>query len=242
MSRPLIGITTDYEIGNPDKPAYHLYYTYAQAVDRAGGLAMVIPFLTDLDRAAEYVEHVDGILFIGGDDLDPALYGQSWHPRAIPVNKQRQDFELSLIKAVERAQLPGLYVCMGMQLLNVHRKGTLHQFIPDLAEKMEHRNISTDKDPVPLPRRHPVHVVSNTLLHQTVGTSQLLTNSYHKQCINELGTGLKISAKSADGIIEAVEDTTGPLCLGVQWHPERLTDEKEHLALFELLVERARQA
>src|SRR5882724_11093222 len=146
-SRPLIGITTDTVDG---KPAYYVSFAYAYAVEKAGGLPLAIPYRTDHSLIPQYVELLDGILFTGGDDLDPALYGEGWHPEAGHIDPDRQAFELALLAEVEKRKLPALCICLGCQLLNVSRGGSLYQFIPDLAGKEEHRKVGE------VLRRHPV--------------------------------------------------------------------------------------
>ncbi len=139
---------------------------------------------------------------------------------------------------VEKRRMPALAICLGCQLLNVYRGGSLDQFLPDVArdEPIEHRKLGDE------PPRHVVSVEANSVLGQTVGKQEVLANTYHKQAIARLGRGLRIVAKAPDGVIEAVEDASMPLMLGVQWHPERLYDEQDHLKLFRLLVEKAEAA
>ena len=232
MPRPFIGITLDYG----DLPnRYMLKYEYATAVEKAGGLPFLLPFMTDLSLIPEIVDRLDGIVFAGGDDLDPNLYGESLHPKAEPVDPHRQQFELALLAEVEKRRTPALGVCLGSQLMNVYRGGSLMQFLPDreLSEKIEHRKL-TDVDP-----RHPVQLVPGTIVADLLGKGEVLANSSHKQAVQRLGRGLRVIATSPDGVIEGVEDPTFPLFLGVQWHPERLYAEPDHLALFKLLVDKA---
>ena len=229
-SRPLIGITTDTV---DDKPAYYLSFAYASAVEMAGGLPLAIPYRTDHSLIPQYVDLLDGILFTGGDDLDPALYGEEWHPKASHIDLDRQAFELALLAEVEKRKLPALCICLGCQLLNVSRGGSLYQFIPDLADKEEHRKVGE------VLRRHPVTLEADSQLARAIGKQEISANTYHKQAVKTVGRGLRVVATSPDGIIEGLEDPSYPLLAAVQWHPERLADEPEHLAPFKLLVERA---
>lgn len=229
-TRPLIGITTDTVDG---KPAYYLSHAYASAVEKAGGLPMAIPYQVDLSLIPQYLDLLDGILFTGGDDLDPALYGKTWHPNAGRIDPTRQTFELALLAEVEKRRLPTLCICLGCQLLNVHRGGSLHQFIPDLEGKEEHRKVGE------VLRRHAVKLEADSQLGQAIGVTEISANTYHKQAVNIVGRGLRVVATSPDGIIEGLEDPSFPMLVAVQWHPERLADEAEHLAPFKLLVEKA---
>jgi putative glutamine amidotransferase len=235
MTLPIIGITVD---SNAANDRYHSNMNYAQAVERAGGLPMLLPYRVDHALVPMYLDQLDGILFSGGDDLDPALYGQrEWHPDANRIDPYRQSFELALLAAVEKRRLPVLGICLGSQIMNVHRGGSLHQFLPQVsrAGAIEHRKLNS-KDPP----RHSVTVMLDSQLGRATGRCELSVNTSHKQGIRTMGRDLRIIATAPDGIIEAFEDPSLPLFAAVQWHPERLIDEPEHLALFRLLVEASR--
>src|SRR5439155_3780178 len=225
MPRPVIGITTD---SNDADDRYMSTMTYAASVEKAGGLPLLLPYRVDHALIPQYVDLLDGILFSGGNDLCPTLYGQpEWHPNAVKIDPHRQDFELALIAEVERRRMPTLGICLGSQLMNVHRGGALCQFLPDVEceNKIEHRRLK-DRDPT----RHPVKVDTTTQLGRALGSSEISVNTYHKQAATRLGRGLKIVATAPDGVIEGFEDPTFPLFAAVQWHPERLSDEAVHLA------------
>ncbi|CAA9440034.1 MAG: Para-aminobenzoate synthase, amidotransferase component [uncultured Phycisphaerae bacterium] len=237
MRRPIIGITADYRDDKPSR--YDSAADYAKSVERAGGLPVILPFRTDLALVTEMADALDGVLFTGGNDLDPALYGEPWHPHAVPVDPVRQTFELALLAEVERRRMPALGVCLGCQLMNVHRGGSLVQFLPDVPrdDPLEHRHRGDDA------YRHEVRVEPGTVLAAAVGRDRLTVNSRHKQAVRRVGRGLRPNAYSPDGLVEGVEDPTLPLFLAVQWHPENLTAAMpEHLAPFRLLVDRAAAA
>jgi putative glutamine amidotransferase len=143
---------------------------------------------------------------------------------------------LALVAEVEQRRLPALGICLGSQVMNVHRGGSLIQFLPDEKREnpLEHRRLG---DVAP---RHPVTLEPDSILARALGKTEVLANSSHKQAVNRVGRGLRVVARAPDGVIEATEDSSMPLFLAVQWHPERLIDEPEHLALFRLLVERSR--
>jgi len=229
--RPLIGITTGYV---DEKPTwYESPSDYARSVERAGGLPVLLPFRTDLSLVPDLLDALDGVVFSGGNDLDPALFDQPWHPNAVRIDPARQAFELALIAEAERRRTPSLGVCLGSQLMNVHRGGSLHQFLPDLPRQaaVEHRHLG-DRT-----YRHEVRIEPGTVLAAAVGRDRVSANSRHKQAIDRLGRGLRVNAVAPDGVVEGVEDPSLPLFLGVQWHPENLTaDGPEHLAVFERLV------
>ena len=234
MRRPVIGITMDYG----EKPnRYMLPYDYTTSIERAGGLPWPLPFMTDLALIPEIVDRLDGIVFSGGDDLDPSLYGQERHPNAEPIDPNRQRFELALIAEVEKRRTPALGICLGCQLMNVHRGGSLIQFLPDGERdaKIEHRKMNDTS------RRHPVRIEPGTRLAGAVGGTEIAVNTRHKQAIDRPGRGLRVIAKAPDGVVEAIEDPDHPFFMAVQWHPENLSTAPEHLAPFRLLVERARE-
>lgn len=230
--RPAIGVT----LGTADgKARYELPFDYAASIERAGGLPLAIPYRTDLTLIPDIVDRLDGVLFTGGDDLDPALYGETYHPNAEPVDPDRQRFELALMAEVERRRVPALGVCLGSQLMNVYRGGSLIQFLPEFERQggLEHRKLDDDG------RRHPVRIEPGTVLHAAIGRDEVVANTRHKQAIRRVGRGLRVNAVAPDGVIEGIEDPTLPLFLAVQWHPENLSTAAEHLAPFRLLVERA---
>jgi gamma-glutamyl-gamma-aminobutyrate hydrolase PuuD len=233
--RPVIAITIDSSEreGNYESPC-----AYSTSVEKAGGLPILLPYLTDLKFIAQYVDLIDGIVFSGGDDLDPALYGEERHPKAIPIDPARQRFELALLAEIERRRVPALGVCCGSQLMNVYRGGSLIQFLPDdqRANALEHRKTGPELT------RHPVSIDTQSELGAAIGKKQIQVNTYHKQAVRAIGKGLRVVATAPDGIIEAFEDPNFPLFAAVQWHPERLHDEPEHLAPFELLVSKALKA
>jgi len=223
-----------------DKPKqYMLPYDYTTSVERAGGLPWPLPFKSDLSLIPEFVDRLDGILFSGGDDLDPALFGETRHPNAEPIDPDRQRFELALIAEVEKRRMPALGICLGCQLMNVHRGGSLNQFLPDQQrdEALEHRRLA----PGDSTRRHAVKLEPGTRLAAAIGKGEISVNTRHKQSVNRTGKGLRVIAKAPDGVVEAIEDPSHPFFMAVQWHPENLSNEPEHLAPFKLLVEHARK-
>ncbi|HTW94981.1 MAG TPA: gamma-glutamyl-gamma-aminobutyrate hydrolase family protein [Tepidisphaeraceae bacterium] len=230
MRLPVIGITID---TSEREGYYESPMAYATSVERAGGLPLLIPYRSDIALVSHYVDLCAGILFTGGDDLDPTAFGQSRHPKAVPVDPARETFERALLAEVERRRMPALGICMGSQLMNVHRGGTLIQFLPDQAspDSIEHRNLESKLT------RHPVHVDLTTHLGRAIGKEDISVTTSHKQAAGKIGRGLRVIATAPDGVIEGFEDPTFPLFAGVQWHPEKISEEPEHLAPFKLLVE-----
>lgn len=235
MARPRIGITIDTH-DRPDQ--YESPTAYATAVEKAGGLPLLLPYRTDLSLVPLFVDALDGVLFSGGNDLDPELYGETYHPKAEPIDPDRQRFELALLAEVERRKVPALGICLGSQLMNVYRGGSLNQFLPEIErdEPLEHRKVEG------VSPRHGVRVSPESWVARATGKTEIDSNSSHKQSVKQVGRGLRIIGTAPDGVIEGIEDPTLPLFLGVQWHPERLHAEEDHLSLFRLLVEKAAQS
>jgi len=233
--RPVIGVTPDHDDA---LNKYVSYYNYSNAVEKAGGLPFILPYQSDLSLIPQYVDQLDGVLFTGGDDLNPAAWGETRHPHAGAVDPTREAFERALLSEVEKRRMPALGICLGCQLMNVHRGGSLHQFLPEMERTpaLEHRVVNKNWSP-----RHDVTIDRGTILSATMGSTNVRTNSSHKQSVNQIGRGLNVIARAEDGVVEAIDDPTFPLFLGVQWHPERQHDEAEQLALFKLLVEKARE-
>jgi putative glutamine amidotransferase len=237
--RPRIGITMD--AGSPDEErrTMELPVDYVNAVIRAGGLPVLLPWTRDAALRAEMLAMVDGLLVPGGNDIDPHLYGQEKHPQTTLTARERQDFDFAMLALAEQRQLPTLGICMGCQTMNVQRQGTLHQHLPELetppdASTLEHRK------PGDRTNAHDVKIRPQTQLAQAMKLSELPTNSRHHQGIAKIGHGLVASAFAPDGLVEAVEDPTLPFWVAVQWHPENLYGTP-HERLFEALVEAARK-
>jgi len=230
--KPVIGITSDDVDG---KPAYYTGYGYVDAVVAAGGVPLILPYRASASDIPDLVDLLDGVIFSGGNDLDPAAWGETVHPNSTPIRPERETYERALMTEIERRRLPALGICLGSQLMNVHRGGSMRQYIPDLglSPTLEHRR----QDGVD--SRHTVHVSPNSVLSSVIGAGEVQSNSAHKQAMNAIGAGLRVVATSADGVVEALEDPSMPLWLGVQWHPERIYTEGNQIRLFTLLVEKS---
>lgn len=240
--RPVIGITTDHNSrelpgGGVEYTQYLLPHHYSIAVEKAGGLPLLLPYRSSAALVAQYVDLCDGFVFSGGNDYDPGSFGEPRHPKAVATDPDREKFERALLAEVERRNRPVLGICGGCQLMNLHRGGSLHQFIPDLglAPSIEHRRFTIEE----WVKRHEVKVDADSALARVVGRQDLVSNSSHKQSVNRVGKGLRVVAHAPDGVVEALEDASRPFYIGVQWHPERQHEEPDQLRLFEHLVRMA---
>lgn len=217
----MIGVVAALEQANYgvwDEPCVLLQYVYVQAVQRAGGMAILIPPDHALARNPdEILDRIDALLLAGGSDIDPALYGQAPVPETTGIVAQRDEIELALItRAIER-DVPALCICRGMQMLNIARGGTLLQHLPDVVHSDEHRrNKGTFAG-----NEHDVQLERGSLAAQAAGAELTMTKSHHHQAIDELGDGLVVTGRSAsDNLPEAIELPESTYVLGVQWHPE----------------------
>ncbi|MHC4713151.1 MAG: gamma-glutamyl-gamma-aminobutyrate hydrolase family protein [Planctomycetota bacterium] len=233
MTKALIGLNADFDKGG-DRPFHKLFAEYTAAARAAGGLPILLPTFACKDEAVFALEGLDALILTGGRDVDPASYGRGKHPKTIIVPAERARSDILLARAALQRRRPLLGICMGCQLLNVAAGGTLIQDIPSrLPDALDHSRHDEGAGVV-----HGVDVTGGTRLHSIVGTLNLDVNSTHHQGIDRVGEGLVVSARSGDGVIEAVE-APDRWIIGVQWHPERLIARGEHLALFEALVNEA---
>ena len=230
MSKPIIGITTyltSARFGTWEEDAALIPASYVRAVEAAGGRALLVP--PSMDGIEETLDALDGLLFSGGSDLDPELYGQETHAETANVVPERDRAEIALLQAALERDMPVLAVCRGSQVLNVARGGDLVQHLPDVVGDEKHKHtpgIFAD---------HDVDLVSGTRVQQILG-DHAPVKSHHHQGYGQLGEGLREAARADDGTIEALEDPSRRFALGVLWHPEAGDD----LALIEALVEEAR--
>jgi putative glutamine amidotransferase len=236
--RPLIAVTTS-ELrrpedvvarpqGEPPKLEVALATLYPEAIERAGGVPVIVPLLRP-EAIAALLDRVDGICLPGGPDLQPSAYGEEPHPQLGPTEPRVDAVELALVRAADRRNLPILGICRGMQLLNVARGGTLHQHLPDVVgDRLEHRQPEHGSATT-----HHVETAPHSRLRAILGGPKLQVNSFHHQAVRTLGDDLTATAWAEDGTIEAIEEPGERLVLGVQWHAEGL---QAHDPLFELLV------
>lgn len=228
MARPLIGVTTYVERaswGHWDAEAALVPYDYVRAVERAGGRAVLVP--PDDDGVDEVLDALDGLIFSGGNDLEPEGYGADAHPATVGTNPERDRGELALLKAALDRDLPVLAICRGFQVLNVARGGDIVQHLPEVVGHEEHREVVGEFS------EHAVRVDPSSRIRKVVGA----VKSHHHQALGRVGAGLREVAWAEDGTVEGLEDPDKPFVVGVLWHPEAGEDQR----LFEQLVEAARR-
>jgi putative glutamine amidotransferase len=237
-SRPAIAIVTpviDASFGVWNQQAALLPDGYATAVQRAGGLALlVIPEQPLVDKPDELLDRVDGVMLSGGYDMDPAFYGAEPDPETNTVNPLRDAFEIALTRRAVERDMPVLGICRGIQVLNVAFGGTLHQHLPNLVGHEDHRRVPGSFDGAD----HDVRLVPDSLAARAAGELVHATKSHHHQGVAELGEGLVVTGTAMlDDLVEAIELPERRFVLGVQWHPE--ADDRSRVV--SALVEAAAQ-
>ena len=225
LRKPVVGITaylTDAAWSHWNLPAALLPASYVRSVALAGGSPLLVPPGAGID---ETLAAVDGLVFSGGSDVDPALYGADAHAETTGIVRERDDFELDLMRAALGHGVPVLAICRGSQVLNVALGGDIEQHLPDRLGDERHRR---ERGVFSV---HGVDVLSGTRLAEIVG-DRVEVKSHHHQGFERLGSGLRESARAEDGTVEGLEDPERRFAVGVLWHPE----EDEDRALFEALV------
>ncbi len=222
---PIIGLTAVID----DEKKNSLLSTYVTAIDRAGGLAVILPYSDDLDTLLKYTELCDGFLFTGGVDVDPAIYGEQRIPEIGTVQKYRDEYELKLLPLVLKKKKPSMFICRGCQVLNVALGGTLYQDIPEQYETdISHKQKEPRSEP-----SHDVNIIEGTPLHELLKKTRMTANSFHHQAVKDIGKGLLVMARADDGIIEALYGEGETYIRAYQWHPERLCEtSKDNGILF----------
>jgi putative glutamine amidotransferase len=227
--RPVIGITTELaraSIGHWELDWALVPADYVAAVRKAGGRPLLVP---PDEAVEETLDVLDGIIFSGGGDINPATYGQEPHPETKGVLHERDDAELTLLEAALERDMPVLAVCRGSQVLNVARGGELHQHLPEVVGHDDHKHTPGEY------ADHHVELVPQTRLGALLG-ERAPVKSHHHQGFSRVGDGLVEAAYAEDGTVEALEDPEKRFALGVLWHPEAGEDKR----LFEALVAEAR--
>ena len=237
MDRPAIGICTALEQARWsywDEQAALLPRSYVDAVQRAGGIALMVPpDASSVQRPDDVLDLLDGLMLAGGADIDPAAYGASAHPETAGAVPERDAAELALVRRALERDIPVLGICRGMQLINVALGGTLHQHLPELFGHHEHLRMAGTFEGAD----HDVRLAPGSLAALAAGEKLHATKSHHHQGVDEIGDGLVVSGWSTlDELPEAIELPDRRFALGVQWHPE--VDVRSRLVA--ALVEQAR--
>lgn len=237
MRQPLIGITSSRGTTSHGVPTFAVAQAYVEAILQAGGVPLLIPLGLDQATLLTLIDRLDGILFSGGGDIQPATYGSQAHPAVDDVDTDRDRIELWLVEQVLKRQQPFLGICRGFQVINVALGGTLYEDILDQHPGAQKHSFFPGH-----PRNflaHTVQVQAGSQLSALLQTESIPVNSLHHQGVRQLAPALQPSAYAADGIIEGIEIPDHPFGLAVQWHPEWLRDDPAMRRIFTAFIQAA---
>jgi putative glutamine amidotransferase len=217
-----------------DQGGFAVPEAYVLGARRAGMRPLAV-MESEPEAALEVLDRVDGLMLLGGGDLDPATYGAERHEKVYGMDGERDALELALVREAIARAMPVLAICRGLQVLNVALGGTLIQHLPDLRGIVQH-GVPGGGGTV----MHDAKVTPGSRLQEITGQEVLATSSHHHQAVDALGQGLTVTARSDDGVIEALEHGGPGWTVAVQWHPEdTAAEDPAQQALFDALAERA---
>jgi putative glutamine amidotransferase len=235
---PIIGVTSTTILNKAGSTLCAVGQAYINAIQKAGGLPLVIPIGTAPPDIRTLTARLDGLLLTGGGDIEPHHFGGENHPKISGIVPERDRLEFTLLNLALEMDLPLLAICRGIQVLNVGLGGTLYTHIQDQLPNAVKHDWYPD-----YPRDRIAHTVSvspDSKLGRIFGESEVPVNSLHHQGIEKLGHGLRSVASAPDGLVEAVEVIGAGFAMGVQWHPECLPDSLPMQKLFSAFVEACR--
>ena len=205
---------------------------YIRAIERNGGLPILIPNIKSIEDMSLILDKVDGLLLSGGHDVNPRSYKERNSGKAGNFDNLRDHQEIFMTEYALERDLPILGICRGLQILNVTLGGSIHQDLPSAGFPAHSLNNSLRNEP-----SHSLKIFENSPLYEIFKRDEIWTNSYHHQGINELGRGLKVAALSEEGLVEAAYLEDKKFVLGVQWHPEMMYDNEEMNMIFKNFIE-----
>lgn len=240
--KPLIGLTPTPEVKEQEHGTFRLHTlneAYSKAVLAAGGMPVMLPTVND--DIESLLDRLDGVIITGGGDIDPAIFRQEKHETTEQIDAERDAFELALVHAARKRDMPLFGICRGLQVLNVALGGTLVQDIDALIpDATEHRQQKEKLHHEERPQTAKLADGSHPL-RDMVQADEMEINTFHHQCIGDLASGLQAIATSDDDVIEAVHAPDMAFGMAVQWHPELLQHKyDDHAAIFRAFVEAAR--
>ena len=239
--RAIIGISSSIIVDNSGSFAgYKRAYVnkdYVDAVIRAGGVPLIIPFSTDKEVIISQAQLIDGLILSGGHDISPYNYGQEPSQKIGETFPERDTYEMILLEESKKRDIPILGICRGFQLINVAAGGTLYQDLSLIPGNiLKHDQVSN-----PTLKTHKVEIKENSVISSIFG-KETMVNSFHHQVINKVANDFIVVAKASDGVVEAIEHKTYKFLVAVQWHPEMLAVNCEKAReLFSKFVEEAKK-
>ncbi len=232
-SKPLIGVNVDYRSACKDAPAIaFLGAGYFDSISRAGAIPVVIPTLEDPDDLSRVLDLLDGVVLVGGADLDPRNDGFMRHPSMRLLDARREQFDRMLMRLVAERRMPVFGIGCGMQLMNVMVGGNLFLHISeDLPRALPHFDVM-DRG-----HRHALEVAPGSLRERVYGEGEIRVNSMHHMALDEIAPGFAVTAWCPDGVVEAIEsDRDDWVALGTQFHPENDSASALDLRIFEEFI------
>jgi len=233
MSKSLIGVNTDYRSARQDQPAFaYVAAGYFDAVLQAGGLPVLLPPYDDADDIELLLDRLDGVLLIGGADLDPRRDGWMLHPNVRLQDARREAADRRMMRLVAERRMPVLGIGAGMQLINVSQGGNLMLHLPeDMPNALPHL------DPLDPEHRHTLELTPGSIMDRVYGDGELRVNSMHHMAVDEVAPGFQVTARCPDGVVEAIESTMPDwFAFGTQFHPEASTASALDMRIFEEFV------
>ena len=234
QTKPLIGLNADYRAAKKDAPAFsYVCAGYFDAITKTGGVPIVIPPLEDQGDLERILDLLDGLVMVGGADLDPRRDGFMLHPSVRLLDGRRETFDRRLVRMASERRLPLFGIGVGMQLLNLSEGGNLFLHIPeDMPKALPHRD---SLDPA---HRHALEVVPGTLMERVYGEGEIRVNSTHHMAIDEVAPGFMVTARCPDGVVEAIESTQPDwFAFGTQFHPESESASALDMRIFEEFID-----
>jgi len=233
MSKPVIALNADLRGAQGDKPAVsYVAGGYYDAILQAGGLPMILPPLGEEQDIHQVLDVADGVLLVGGSDLDPRRDGWMLHPTVRPLEPRRETFDRLLARVVAERRVPVFGIGVGMQLLNLTMGGNLFLHIPeDVPTALPH------KDPIDPAHRHTLELTTGSIMDRVYGDGELRVNSMHHMALDEVASCFKVTARCPDGIVEAIESNSDDwFAMGTQFHPEADTASALDMRIFEEFI------
>ncbi len=234
--KPVIGISSTWGEGT----SVSAPLTYVKSVVRAGGVPVVLPITHDPEIMSRMLDGVDGIIMTGGEDIDPLKwFGEEPVPGMGQIVPERDSFDIALIRMAVERNIPLLGICRGHQLLNVAFGGSLYQDIPS---QVKGTNVKHSQRAPTYYGTHSIDIEKGSLLNRQIGVETVAVNSFHHQAVKDVAPGYKVTARSKDGIVEAIEKVGSTKVFGVQFHPEGFTANNvdTFLGIFQHLIKEAK--
>lgn len=235
--KPIIGILCDINKEKKDRPLYFVKSNYVSAINDAGGVPFLIPPTGNNNDLTQIANIINGLLVPGGDDIDPKYFDEGPHPSVVLMDPEIIQFQMEFCHHAMNKDMPVLGICAGHQIINIACGGNIYQDIPSqYSSKVKHKKDKNEKQDV----FHTIKIDKNTMLGNMLQTDKIIVNSTHHQALKNIAEGFTVTARSEDGIVEAIEDLKHRFVLGVQCHPEDMYKKnKLFLNLFQKLIHEA---